>query len=61
MSKPLRIFTSSLTTPPRYYASCSYSDKRIGNKVVVVINGKKWDVTEEIEAIVSQRMLEREA
>lgn len=53
MVQPMRIFVSTLTEPPRYYASCSYRER--GGPGRVEITGKKWDVTEEIEAIIQQR------
>jgi hypothetical protein len=46
----MRIFVSKLSSEPRYYASRSYREK--GNCVVIV--GKKWDVTDEINAIISE-------
>lgn len=54
MIKPLRIFVSNLTSPPRYYAACAYREDVAHGRII--ITGKKWDVTKEIEAIVQERM-----
>jgi hypothetical protein len=52
MSEPM-IFESTLTNPPRYYISSAYKRR---NEHTVEITGKKYDVTEQIEAIISRRM-----
>lgn len=56
-NKPLKIFTSILTNPPRYYASTSYKVRDV-EKGIVEITGKKWDVTEDIKEIIRQHDLE---
>jgi hypothetical protein len=54
--KPMRIFTSRLTEPPRYYATRTYRSQidTVRGVETVVVTGKKWDVTDDIQAIVDE-------
>ena len=57
--RPMLILESNLSKQPRYYATRSYRVKRplpMGDKALVVVTGKKWDVTDQIEAIVARRL-----
>lgn len=49
MSKPIRVFFSGLSR--RFYASSAYKDKGNG---LVTITGAKFDVTNEIAALIEQ-------
>lgn len=61
-SKPMRIFTSTLTNPPRYYATRSYRSRidTVHGVERITVTGKKWDVTEDIENILAEREASRE-
>ena len=47
----LKIFTSNLTIPARYYAASAYKERGPGQ---VEITGKKWDVTDDIRSIATE-------
>jgi len=49
MSKPIRVFWSELSN--RFYASSHYREEKNG---VVIITGKKYDVTQGIAAAIDR-------
>jgi hypothetical protein len=62
MRKPPIIATSTLSKTPRYYVAFAYKARQLKDgQMLVEITGQKWDVTEQVEAIVAKRLQEREA
>lgn len=56
MDKPIRIFYSELSRC--FYASKHYKIKNVGNKEIITITGKKYDVTNDIgRAIVENEIV----